>query len=54
MFSWPITDNVDDFCCFCEPFAYLCVAGLVTSLVAQISTQGDTGSHQSQAEQGLQ
>lgn len=42
------------FYCFSEPFAYLCVAGLLTSLVAQVGTQGDASSHQGQTEQGLQ
>lgn len=42
------------FYCFSEPFAYLFVAGLLTSLVAQIGTQGDASSHQGQTEQRLQ
>lgn len=30
------------------------MAGLLTSLVAQVGTQGDAGAHQGQTEQGLE
>lgn len=52
--SWYISDNAYYFYCFSEPFAYVFVAGLWTSLMAQIGTQGDASSHQGQTEQCLQ